>query len=73
MTNLEKFQEVFGITIDDRFVRSLGGQCKILDFIDPTQYKCEFPGTCHECPLYKFWDKEYVEKNKLNHGRESVS
>lgn len=68
MTNLEKFQEIFGITIDDRFVRSLGGQCKILDLIDPTKYKCEEYDSCHECPLFRFWDKEYVERVKFNCG-----
>lgn len=79
MTNLEKFQEVFGITIDDRFVRSLSGQCKILDFIIDSNKEevcidsnkeeaCAKYATCHECPLYKFWDKEYIEKVKFNCG-----
>lgn len=66
MTNLEKFEEVFGITIDDRFIRSPSGQCTILDFVDPTIYKCEDYVTCHECPLFKFWEKEYAEKEKRN-------
>lgn len=67
MTNLEKFQEIFGITIDDRFVRSLSGQCKILDLIDSNKEEaCAKYATCHECPLYKFWDKEYIEKIKFD-------
>jgi len=64
MTNLEKFEEVFGVTIDDRFLRPAGHQCKFLDFIDSLSDKCSDYVTCWDCPLYKFWDKEYVEKTK---------
>jgi len=69
MTNLEKFQEIFGVTIDDRFVRSGGGQCTVLDFIDSdsTSSKCE-EYSCPECPLHKFWDKEYKEKVQFSCG-----
>lgn len=63
MTNLEKFQEVFGITIDDRYVRPLCQQCRILDTSDEMK-TCEDYATCLECPLFKFWDKEYKEVNK---------
>lgn len=64
MTNLEKFEEVFGITIDDRFLSPARRQCKFLDFIDSSKDKCENFTTCWDCPLYKFWNKEYVEKTK---------
>lgn len=67
MTNLDKFQEVFGITIDDRYIRSSGSRCYILDFIGSSN-KCEEYGSCHECPLFHFWDKEYIEKVKFNCG-----
>ena len=63
MTNLEKFQEVFGITIDDRFIRYQGSQCRIIDLLDSDKVEsCTKYATCHECPLFKFWEKEYVEK-----------
>ena len=64
MTNLEKFEEVFGITIDDRFLSPSRRQCKFLDFIDPSSNKCSDYVTCWDCPLYKIWDKEYAEKTK---------
>ena len=64
MTNLEKFKEVFGVTIDDRFIRSGGGKCRIIDFIDSNKEEkaCAKYATCYECPLFKFWEKEYVDK-----------
>lgn len=70
MTNLEKFEEVFGITIDDRFLRDRSSsQCRMIDTIKTSfesfmKDKCVEYNSCHECPLFKFWEKEYVEKEE---------
>lgn len=54
MTNAEKFKEVFGYdVVNDLYV------------VDP----CDFVGiddcrkhSCHDCPLFNFWNEEYKEK-----------
>lgn len=73
MTNLEKFQEIFGVTIDDRFLSPSRRQCKFIDFIDSSSDKCSDYATCLNCKLHKFWDNEYVERTKLDHGQDGIS
>ena len=53
MTNAEKFEEVFGIKIDEY----PGDVCDIAD-----HQICIDASDCHHCPLHKFWDKRYKEK-----------
>lgn len=71
MTNLEKFEEVFGIKLDPYEARNTDFPCSCanIDFCDKYQADCYGPG----CPAKNFWHKEYVEKNKLNHGQDGVS
>lgn len=52
MTNAEKFEEVFGIKINN-YPRDI---CDIADH----KY-CTNANNCHECEIFKFWDREYVE------------
>ena len=51
MTNAEKFEEVFGIKIDENYP---AGICKTIshDICD------------EECPAYKFWDRKYKKPVK---------
>jgi len=60
MTNLEKFEEVFGIKLNpyDAQHTDFPCECAHNDFCD--KYQCDGSGV--ECPATKFWDKEYVEK-----------
>ncbi len=52
MTNAEKFEKVFGIKIDDY----------PSDICDIADHKyCIDANNCHECTIFKFWSKEYVE------------
>lgn len=55
MTNAEKFEEVFGIKIDD--VPS-----NICDIADRSI--CRNANGCVNCELYHFWEKQYRKKNK---------
>ena len=71
MTNLEKFEEVFGIKLDPVEVQYTYFPCECVDadFCDKYEADCDELG----CPAQDFWTKEYVEKNKLDHGRDGVS
>lgn len=53
MTNAEKFEEVFGIKIDENYPAPI---CKCIDI-----HICERSITCSECPAFKFWEREYKE------------
>ena len=53
MTNAEKFEEVFGIKIDEDYPANICG-C-----VDPkicTNHIC-----VDECPAFKFWEREYKD------------
>ena len=58
MTNLEKFEEVFGIQLDpnciDDYASDFLCNCVHSDFCDNRR--------CKECQVKDFWVKEYVEK-----------
>lgn len=53
MTNAEKFEEVFGIKIDEDYPASI---CQCVD----TRI-CEGTNSCPEYPAFKFWEREYKE------------
>ncbi len=55
MTNAEKFEEVFGIKIDE----FPAGICDIVD-----HSICIDAKSCVKCKLYHFWEKQYRKKNK---------
>lgn len=50
MTNAEKFEEVFGIKIDEY----PDDPCSIADH----KY-CTNSNACTDCTLFHFWDKDY--------------
>lgn len=50
MTNREKFEEVFGITIKKEV------QCQIFELRQCKQVEWQ----CSKCPFYDFWNKEYA-------------
>lgn len=52
MTNAEKFKEVFGYTIDDKFPDD---PCTIIDHTICTDNNDE----CEKCELHDFWNKEF--------------
>ena len=54
MTNAEKFEEIFGIKIDD----TPDDICNIAD-----HSYCINANDCHHCKLHNFWKKRY-RKNK---------
>lgn len=57
MTKAEKFEEVFGIKIDDY----------PSDICDIAHHKyCNNANSCHDCVIFKFWKQEYVESGKGN-------
>ncbi len=56
MTNAEKFEEVFGIKIDDEGYPS--GICQSID------HKICEEHNCPDCPAFKFWDQEYKEERE---------
>lgn len=53
MTNAEKFEEVFGIKIDE-YPDDL---CSIADREICVNHNCD-----KRCPLYHFWEREYRKK-----------
>lgn len=55
MTNAEKFEEVFGLKIDE-FPDSI---CDILDHSICIEHDCNYG-----CPAYKFWDRKYKKPVK---------
>lgn len=57
MTNAEKFEEVFGIKIDEEYS---SGICQSID------HKICEEHNCPDCPAFRFWDKEYVERHSNN-------
>lgn len=59
MTNLEKFEEVFGIKLDPYEAKNINFPCDAahIDFCDKRSYHCD-----SSCPAKNFWDKEYVDK-----------
>lgn len=61
MTNLEKFEEVFGIKLDPLEAKHTDFPCECahVDFCDKHVCNCD-----SSCPAENFWDKEYVEKTK---------
>ena len=62
MTNLEKFEEVFGIKLDPYEAKNADFPCSCahIDFCDKH--------ICDDCPTKKFWNKEYVERVKFDCG-----
>ena len=50
MTNREKFEEVFGITIKKEV------QCQIFELRQCKQVEWQ----CSKCPFYDFWNREYA-------------
>ena len=61
MTNAEKFEEVFGIKIDEGYPADL---CNTADY----KY-CVNANSCHDCVLFHFWDKEYDENTNYVKGK----
>lgn len=63
MTNLEKFEEVFGIKLDPHEAQYTDFPCSCadVDFCDKYQADCDEP---EGCPAKNFWDKEYKEVTK---------
>lgn len=60
MTNAEKFEEVFGIKIDEYPA----------DLCDTADHKyCTNSNDCPDCVLYHFWDKEYNKGLKKKGGK----
>jgi hypothetical protein len=53
MTNAEKFEEVFGMKIDEDYPK---GICQSID------HKICIEHNCSDCPAFKFWDREYKEE-----------
>ena len=55
MTNLEKFEEVFGIKLDPYEAKNIKFPCDAahIDFCDKH--------ICADCPAKDFWRKEYKE------------
>ena len=51
MTNAEKFEEVFGIKIDEDYPAN---PCDIFDHSICMNHDCD-----NECPAYNFWNREY--------------
>lgn len=62
MTNLEKFQEVFGIKLDpySSTIQYDDFLCKCVDADFCNEHDCGLSG----CPADNFWGKEYKEVNK---------
>lgn len=56
MTNAEKFEEFFGIKVDE----FAADPCDIAD----RSTICGNTNGCAECELYHFWEKQYRKKNK---------
>lgn len=54
MTNAEKFEEVFGIKIDDDYPAD---PCDIFDHTICTDSYCEY------CLAHNFWKKKYEKAN----------
>ena len=54
MTNAEKFEEVFGIKIEEDYP---AGICRAISHDICEQNICD-----EECPAFKFWDREYKKK-----------
>ena len=53
MTNAEKFEEIYGFKVDNYPL----DPCGIVDHKVCISYECD------DCPLYNFWEKEYVNQN----------
>lgn len=53
MTNAEKFEEVFGIKIDENYPEDI---CQSIDHNICVEHDCS------DCPAFKFWDQEYKEE-----------
>ena len=63
MTNLEKFEEIFGIKLDPYEAKntSFPCECAHIDFCD--RYECNLSDDSqNNCPAIKFWSKEYKEE-----------
>ena len=56
MTNAEKFEKVFGLKIDENYPSD---PCDMVD-----HDICVNADGCHNCPVYKFWEKEYIEEKE---------
>ena len=54
MTNAEKFEEVFGLKIDE-YPASI---CFTIDQSICPEHNCD------DCPAFKFWDREYKKPVK---------
>ena len=54
MTNAQKFEEVFGIKIDEHPA----------DLCDIADHEICMNHSCSHCPLHKFWEKQYLEEKK---------
>lgn len=57
MTNREKFEEIFGLQIDD-FPAAI---CRVVDRSIYENNICN-----EECPAFKFWDREWKRRNNSN-------
>lgn len=55
MTNAEKFEEVFGIKIDEDYPA---------DICDSVDHDICLVHDCPNCPIFKFWDREYKAERK---------
>lgn len=53
MTNAEKFEEIFGIKIDEF-------PADICDIVD--HHICVDASDCAHCKAHKFWEKQYRKK-----------
>ena len=61
MTNAEKFEEVFGIKIDENHPDN---PCGIFHHFVCVEHECNM-----KCPAYKFWERKYKMNN---HNMENI-
>lgn len=54
MTNAEKFEEVFGIKIDEDYPAD---PCEIFHHSICIEHSC-----CTRCPAYNFWNRKFKKK-----------
>jgi len=61
MTNAEKFEEVFGIKIDEEHPSD---PCDIFVHDICLEHHCNM-----RCPAYKFWNKKFKKKSDKKGGK----
>lgn len=66
MTNAEKFEEVFGIKIEEHLRYRLRDLCKLISNKPCADISCE------DCPAFRFWEREYKEEQNDQYKRSTV-